>query len=57
MTRTRLRLFAAFALLSGAGAVLGSSDSDETPKDIAGYREWTRVNKKPVTVENLSAFD
>ena len=57
MTRTGLRLFAAFTLLSVAGAVLGSSASDETLKDIAGYRDWTRVNKKAVTVENLSAFD
>jgi hypothetical protein len=38
------------ALLFLAGAVLGDSGSDKTLKEIAGYREWTRLNAKPVVV-------
>ena len=51
MTRTRVSVFALSALLSLAGAVLGNG-ADETLKEIAGYRQWTRVNEKPILVEN-----
>jgi hypothetical protein len=52
MNRTRLSVFALSALLSLTGAVLGNGE-DETLKEIAGYRQWTRVYEKPILVENL----
>jgi len=55
MTRTRLRVFAATALLCAAGAVLGDGLQDKALPEIAGYREWTRLNEKPVVVK--FAFD
>ena len=51
MTRTRLRVFAVTSLLCLAGAVLGDSGPDNTLKEIAGYREWTRINQKPIVVD------
>lgn len=53
MTRTSLKVFAMTALLSMAGAVLGSGEQDRTLQEMAGYRQWTRVNQKPIPVENL----
>lgn len=52
MKPTRIRIFAATALLFVAGAVLGNSGDDKTLQQIAGYRQWTRVNEKPIAVEN-----
>ena len=52
MTRTRLRVFAVTALLSVAGAAVGNGGADQTLQEIAGYRQWTRVNEKPLPVEN-----
>lgn len=51
MTRMRLSVFALSALLSVGGAVLGRSE-DGTLKEIAGYRQWTRISENPITVEN-----
>lgn len=53
MTRTSLRVFAMTALLSTVGAVLGSGEQDRALQEVAGYREWTRVNQTPIPVENL----
>ena len=45
-----------FALISAAVAMLGSAALAESDKDaatlnqIAGYRQWTRVNPEPVEV-------
>ena len=52
MTSTRLSVFAMSALLSVSVsvAVLGDKDEDATLKDIAGYRQWTRVTSKPIAV-------
>ena len=55
MTRTRLRVFAATALLSVAGAVLGDGLKDKTLPEIAGYREWARLTEKPIVVEDAFA--
>lgn len=52
MSRTRLRLLAATVLLSVAGATPGGSSPDKTLQEIAGYKQWNRVNEKPVVVEN-----
>lgn len=50
MNRTRLRLLGMFALLSLTGAALGDGVEDKTLQEIAGYRQWTRVNEKPIAV-------
>jgi hypothetical protein len=62
MTKTRAQVFALAAILSVAGAVSGLSHSlDETPDatlaSIAGYKQWTRVTKKPVPKFQIDAFD
>ena len=48
MLRTRVQLFSICALLTVAGVVLADDSSDQTLNEIAGYREWTRVNEKTV---------
>ena len=48
MTRTRLGVFAATALLCAACGVLADDLQDQTLKEVAGYREWTRLTEKPI---------
>ena len=55
MSSKRLSVFAVSALLTVAGAVLGNNGQDTTLKEIAGYRQWTRLNDKPMPVENFTA--
>ena len=50
MTRTLLRFVAVTLLLSLAGAVLGDGKQDRTLQEIAKYREWGRLNEKPMPV-------
>lgn len=50
MTSTRLRVFALTALLSVAVTALGDNAADQTLRDVAGYREWTRLTPKPIVV-------
>jgi hypothetical protein len=52
MGKTRFSVFALSVLLTLTGAVLGNGD-DASLKEIAGYRQWTRVYEKPIVVENL----
>ena len=52
MSRTRLRLLAATVLLSIAATTPGGNSPDNTLQEIAGYKEWTRVNAQPLIVEN-----
>jgi hypothetical protein len=59
MTTTRLQLFAICALLALAGAVFAGNDSNDATdplKEIAGYRDWTRVTNKPILIIDSSAF-
>lgn len=51
MNRPRLKLLAISAVLTLSGAVLGDGGADKTLDEIAGYRQWTRVNEKPIFVE------
>jgi hypothetical protein len=51
MNRIALKAFAASILLSAAGAAL-AVNSSSTLKEIAGYREWKRINEKPVVSPN-----
>ena len=48
-----LKIFAAAALLSavGAGAIASRAAGDKTLAQLAGYREWARINAAPVPVE------
>jgi hypothetical protein len=50
MNKFSLRLLAPLALLATAGLVLADSNDTATLNQIAGYRQWTRVTKKPVEV-------
>jgi len=50
MSRTLLRFVAVTVLLSLAGAVLGDGKKDRTLQEIAKYREWGRLNEKPMPV-------
>jgi hypothetical protein len=53
MTKTTLKVFALLAVLSAVGAVSGAAreGTDTTLRDIARYRDWTRVTDKPIAVE------
>ncbi|HEV7746353.1 MAG TPA: hypothetical protein VGO56_15260 [Pyrinomonadaceae bacterium] len=51
MTSTRLKIFAMTALLSVAATALGDNGAEQTLKQIAGYREWTRLTPKPIVVD------
>ena len=55
--KQRLLKFLTFAAsLSVVGAVWAGTNPDEAVlKEIAGYRQWTRVTPKPFPVEISSA--
>jgi len=56
MTKTSIRVLALGVALSLVSVVLGSSsEQDATLKQIARYREWTRVNEKPISVVDYSS--
>lgn len=55
MSASSLKTFAAAALLTTFGvALVNASTPDKTLKDMAGYRQWTRVTEKPIPVESPS---
>ena len=46
-----LKIFAAVAVLSAAGVVsVSRAGGDTTLQDISRYREWARLNDKPLAV-------
>jgi len=47
-------ILAAAMALTTFGLVFGASSPDSTLKDVAGYRNWTRVIEKPFAVEITS---
>ena len=55
MSRTTLKAFAATVLLSLAGAAT-AGDSDRSLQEISGYREWARINEKPIEVSTALAL-
>jgi hypothetical protein len=57
MSQTRLSVFVVTALLSVAVAVSGNDAQDPTLKEIAGYRQWTRVTAVPVVNNNPIGAD
>lgn len=59
MTRIPLRVATLGLLLYSVAAVLGSAANkpDKTLEAIAPYRQWTRVNQRPLPVNIASAAD
>jgi hypothetical protein len=51
MKRLSLKLLILLALLTITGLVPADSNDTATLDQIAGYRQWTRVNQKPVVVD------
>lgn len=51
MNRTSLKAFAATLLLSLVSVAI-AGNADDPLKEISGYREWVRVNQKPIEVSN-----
>ncbi len=49
MKRTPLKLLAVAAALSFVGVALGNS-REGALAEVRGYKDWTRVNLKPVAV-------
>ena len=55
MRANTFKTFAAAAVLTTFSlALVNASAPDKTLKDIAGYRQWTRVTEKPIPVESPS---
>jgi hypothetical protein len=51
MKKISLKVLTLTALLATAGLVVADTGSNETTlNQIAGYRQWTRVNPQPVVV-------
>lgn len=52
MKKISLKVLTLVAVLTTAGLVVAdSSDSETTLNQIAGYRQWTRLNREPVQVK------
>lgn len=49
-----LKVLALAAALTATGPVLANNEDDQTLKQIADYRQWTRVTEKPLLVINSS---
>jgi hypothetical protein len=51
MKEISLKVLTFLAVLTTAGLVVADTSDNETVlNQIAGYRQWTRVNRKPVKV-------
>jgi hypothetical protein len=51
MKKIALKVLTVLALLTTAGLVLADGNDTATLDQITGYRQWTRVSKKPVVVD------
>lgn len=61
MTKTHLQVLALAVVLSTVGvvSVVARADSEATAatlKEIANYRQWTRVTEQPLPIANPSAL-
>ncbi|HYY42370.1 MAG TPA: hypothetical protein VE775_06515 [Pyrinomonadaceae bacterium] len=59
MTKTHLQVVALAAVLSALGALSGVAHADgpdTTLKEIAGYKQWTRMQDKPLQVLDPSVM-
>jgi hypothetical protein len=51
MNKNSLKVLSLIAVLTTAGLVLADTDDGgRTLNQIAGYRQWTRINPEPVKV-------
>jgi hypothetical protein len=51
MNKISLRVLSLIAVLTTAGLGLAdTNDGDRALNQIAGYRQWTRINQQPVVV-------
>jgi hypothetical protein len=51
MHKLSLRVLVLATALTATGAVLaGNTEDEQTLKEIAGYRQWTRLTERPVEV-------
>jgi len=56
MKKISLKVVTLMAVLTTSGLVVGDTNSNEaTLNQIAGYRQWTRVNREPVQVVATAA--
>jgi hypothetical protein len=52
MKKISLKVLTLLAVLTTSGLVVAETgDAEGTLNQIAGYRQWTRVNRKPVQVD------
>lgn len=52
MKKISLKVLTLIAVLTTAGLVVAdTSDSETTLNQIAGYRQWTRINRQPFEVD------
>jgi hypothetical protein len=51
MRKPTVKVFTLLALWASAGLVLADNHDIATLNQISGYRQWTRVSKKPVEVK------
>ena len=55
MNKISLKVLTLMAVLTTAGLVAAETSNDgATLKQIAGYRQWTRINHEPVKVVTAS---
>jgi len=55
MRASTFKAFAATAILSTFGiALVHANGPDPALKDVAGYRQWTRVTRQPIPVDSAS---
>ena len=57
MRKLSLKIFTLLALWATASLVLAESNDSVTLNQIAGYRQWTRVSKKPVEVREVRVLN
>jgi hypothetical protein len=50
MKKISLKVLTLMAVLTSAGLVAATASDNETLNQIAGYRQWTRINQQPVLV-------
>jgi len=54
MKKIALKVLTLAAVLTTAGLIAAATDDNETLNQIAGYRQWSRINPEPVKVTTAS---
>ena len=50
MKKISLKVLTLMAVLTTAGLVVDETSNDEALNQIAGYRQWTRVNRESIQI-------